>query len=340
MALPRLARPQLVDRFRTMLRIRRFEEALIRLAGEHDIGHYHVYIGQEATGVAALALLEPGDVAYTTHRNHGHLISRGVDPARLLAEILGRATGTNRGKGGTLHLASAEHGFPSTSASVGGPLPIAVGSAFAFKELGSDRVSLCLFGDGALEEGAWHEAINIAAYLRLPVIFLCENNSLEALGSRANEYSTSTLAVRRLTDLVRPFGVPAVDVDGADASAVHRDMRRALRSARRGDGPTFIEAWTVRWAGSRPIWPTLVTGVTELEYAWDPDAIPGEHSDWFGAQDGLLRYLRELLAAGIVERDDAKELDREAQQEMERAVSFAMESPFPESEEALEDVYA
>ena len=340
MALPRLARRQLVDRFRTMLRIRRFEEALIRLAGEHDIGHYHVYIGQEGTGVAALALLETGDVAYTTHRNHGHLISRGVDPARLLAEILGRDTGTNRGKGGTLHVASAEHGFPSTSASVGGPLPIAVGSAFAFKELGSDRVSVCLFGDGALEEGAWHEAINIAAYLRLPVIFLCENNSLEALGSRANEYSTSTLAVRRLTDLVRPFGVPAVDVDGADAAAVHRDMRRALRRARRGEGPTFIEAWTVRWAGSRPIWPTLVTGPTELEYAWDPDAIPGEHRDWFGAQDGLLRYLRELLAAGIVERVDAMELDREARQEMERAVSFAMASPFPEPEDALEDVYA
>lgn len=340
MALPRLARPLLIDRLRTMLRIRRFEEALIRLAGEHDIGHYHVYIGQEATAVGALALLETGDVAYTTHRNHGHLLARGVDPARLLAEILGRATGTNRGKGGTLHLASAEHGFPSTSASVGGPLPIAVGSAFAFKELGSDRVSVCLFGDGALEEGAWHEAINIAAYQRLPVIFLCENNSLEALGSKANEYSTSTLAVRRLTDLVRPFGVPALDLDGADVAAVHHGMRRALRRARRGQGPTFIEAWTVRWAGSRPIWPTLVTGATELAYAWDPEAVPDEHQAWFGTQDGLIRYLRELLAASVVTRDDAMELDREARHEMERAVSFALDSPFPEPEEALEDVYA
>ena len=338
--LPRLPRSELVARFRTMLRIRRFEEALIRLAGEHDIGHYHVYIGQEATGVAALALLEPGDVAYTTHRNHGHLIARGVRPASLLAEILGRATGTNRGKGGTLHLASAEHGFPSTSASVGGPLPIAVGSAFAFKELGRDRVSVCLFGDGALEEGAWHEAINIAAYRTLPAIFLCENNSLEALGSKANEYSSSTLAVRRLTDLVRPFGVPSVAVDGADVAGVHREMRSALRRARRGDGPTFIEAWTVRWPGSRPIWPALVTGRTELVYAWDPASLPSAHREWFADQDGLLRYLRELVGRRILDREGVTTLDADVQREMEDAVSFALESPFPRPEAALEDVFA
>jgi pyruvate dehydrogenase E1 component alpha subunit len=340
MGLPRLSRPQLVDRFETMLRIRRFEEALIRLAGEHDIGHYHVYIGQEVTGVAALALLEPGDVAYTTHRNHGHLIAKGVSPNRLMAEILGRSTGTNRGKGGTLHLASAAHGFPSTSASVGGPLPIAVGSAFAFKELGTERVSVCLFGDGALEEGAWHEAVNIAAYRSLPVIFLCENNSLEALGSRANEYSSSTLAVRRLTDLVRPFGVTAASVDGADMAAVHRAMRAAVRRARSGAGPTFIESWTVRWSGSRPIWPALTTGPTELRFAWDPGAIPAEHRDWFGAQDGLLRYLRDLLAAAVVSRADVDALDRRASAEMDGAVAFALESPFPDPREALEDVFA
>ena len=152
--LPALSISRLVGQLRTMVRIRRFEEALILLAQDHDIGHFHVYVGQEATGVPALALLEPGDVTYTTHRNHGHLLARGVDPGRMLAEILGRATGINRGKGGTLHLASAAHGFPTTSSSVGGPLPIAVGSAFAFKELGSDRVSVCLFGDGALKQVA------------------------------------------------------------------------------------------------------------------------------------------------------------------------------------------
>jgi len=339
-SLPDLAVPELVERFRTMLRIRRFEEALIGLTAEHDVGHFHVYIGQEATAAAALALLEAGDVSYTTHRNHGHLIARGVDPARMLAEILGKATGTNRGKGGTLHLASAEHGFPTTSSSVGGPLPIAVGSAYAFRELGIDRVSVCLFGDGALEEGAWHEAINIAAVWKLPVIFLCENNSLEALGQSANEYPSSTLAAQRLTDLVDPFKVPATAVDGGDASAVDREMRIAIERARTGGGATFIETWTVRWPGSRPIWPQLVTGETDVAYAWDETRIPAAHRAWFAGQDGLLRYLRDLLAAGVLDRTRAGEIDGEARAEMAAAVTFALDSPYPAPEEALEDVFA
>jgi TPP-dependent pyruvate/acetoin dehydrogenase alpha subunit len=230
--LPDLPVSTLLDLGQTMLRVRRFEEVLIRLAADHDVGHFHVYIGQESTGVPALARLERGDVSYTTHRNHGHLLARGVDPARMLAEILGKSTGTNRGKGGTLHLASPGHGFPTTSSSVGGPLPIAVGSALAFKELGLDRVSVVMFGDGALEEGAWHEAANIAAMLTVPVIFVCENNSLQALGQRANEYPSSTLSASELTDLVRPFGIPFEVVDGTDAHAVDSAMAVAIARAR------------------------------------------------------------------------------------------------------------
>jgi pyruvate dehydrogenase E1 component alpha subunit len=338
--IPSISASRLEGMLSTMLRIRRFEEALIGLTASHDVGHFHVYVGQEATGVPALALLEPGDVAYTTHRNHGHLIARGVSPARMLAEILGRATGTNKGKGGTLHLASVEHGFPTTSSSVGGPLPIAVGSAFAFRELEQDHVSVCLFGDGALEEGAWHESVNIAAMRRLPVIFLCENNSLEALGQKANEYPSSTLAATDLGDLARPFGVPVEAVDGTDVRAVHLAMGRAIRRARRGDGPTFLETRTVRWPGSRPLWPQLVTGETDVRYAWDPVAIPTEHATWFGVQDGLLRFVRELLAAGRSTPERALAIDDAARAEMAAAVRFALESPFPEPEEALDDVFA
>ena len=338
--LPDLPSEALRAQLRTMLRIRRFEEALIRLAADHEIGHFHVYVGQEGTGVPALALLEDGDVSYTTHRNHGHLIARGVDPARMLAEILGRATGINRGKGGTLHLASAAHGFPTTSSSVGGPLPIAVGSAFAFQELGRDRVSVCLFGDGALEEGAWHESVNIAAMRRLPVIFLCENNSLEALGQKANEYPSSTLAATRLTDLAEPFGVPSVAIDGTDTRAVHGAMAGAIERARSGGGPTFIEARTVRWPGNRPLWPQLVTGATDLRFAWDAEAIPTEHVAWWRDQDCLLRYLRELLSSDVITPAAALELDAAAVGEMAAAVTFALESPFPAPEEALDDVFA
>jgi pyruvate dehydrogenase E1 component alpha subunit len=338
--LPRIASGELIEQFRTMVRIRRFEEALIRLSEDHDVGHFHVYVGQETTGVPSLALLEEGDVAYTTHRNHGHLLARGVSAGRMMAEILGKATGTNKGKGGTLHLASHEHGFPTTSSSVGGPLPIAVGSAYAFHELGLDRVSVCVFGDGALEEGAWHEAINIAAVWKLPVVFLCENNSLEALGQKANEYPSSTLAAKRLIDLVKPFNVPAAAIDGTDVAAVHGHMRRALRRARSGGGPTFIETWTVRWPGSRPIWPQLTTGETDLAFAWDRSLIPTEHADWFGTQDGLLRFLRELLEAGRITTDRALAIDTDAREEMATAVRFALDSPYPRPEEALEDVFA
>lgn len=338
--LPDLPPDRLVEQLRTMLRIRRFEEALIALAADHDIGHFHVYIGQEATGVPALALLEDGDVAYTTHRNHGHLIARGVDPAGMLAEILGKATGINRGKGGTLHLASAEHGFPTTSSSVGGPLPIAVGSAFAFRELGRDRVSVALFGDGALEEGAWHEAANIAAMRGVPVIFLCENNSLEALGQQANEYPSSTLAAVELTDLVAPFRIPFEVVDGTDTGAVHAAMDRAVQRARRGDGPSFLETRTVRWPGNRPLWPQLLTGVTDVRFAWDADRIPSEHRTWHTSQDGLLRFVRELLAVGAVTTEVVERIDAAARDEMRDAVAFALDSPYPAPEEALDHVFA
>lgn len=338
--LPDLPTTELRAQLRTMLRIRRFEEALIRLSEESDIGHFHVYVGQEATGVPALALMEKGDVAYTTHRNHGHLIARGVDPAAMMAEILGKATGTNKGKGGTLHLASTAHGFPTTSSSVGGPMPISVGSAFAFKELGLDRVSISIFGDGALEEGAWHESVNIAAMRGVPVIFLCENNSLEALGQQANEYPSSTLAANELTDLVHPFGVPAVAIDGTDTRAVHDAMLVAVQRARSGGGPSFIEARTVRWPGNRPLWPQLVTGTTDLAYAWEEAALAGAHAKWWGIQDGLLKFVRELLTADQVDRAACLSIDAAAIEEMDAAVRFALDSPFPEPWEAFDDVYA
>ncbi|MDE0375574.1 MAG: thiamine pyrophosphate-dependent dehydrogenase E1 component subunit alpha [bacterium] len=338
--IPDLPADRLTDYLRRMLVIRRFEEGLIELAGEYAVGHFHVYIGQEATGVPALAQLEPGDVGFTTHRNHGHLLARGTDPAAMFAEILGKETGTNRGKGGTLHIASVENGFPTTSAATGGCTPLATGAAFAFSRLGRDRVSVCLFGDGALEEGTFHESINIAALESLPVIYLCENNSLEALGQKANEYPSSTMAAAPLTDLAAAFKVPTITVDGTDTGAVHEAMATAVGRARGGGGPTFIEALTVRWPGSRPIWPQLLTGPTDLSYAWDPSAIPADYAVWHAEQDGLLRYVRELLSAGVLTSDEALAMDEQVKDQIERGVRFALDSPYPPVASALESVYA
>jgi TPP-dependent pyruvate/acetoin dehydrogenase alpha subunit len=339
--LPDLPGERLLPLYRTMLGMRRFEEALIKLTNTGvSVGHFHVYIGQECTGAPALSLFRSGDTAFTTHRNHGHLLARGANPGRVMAEILGKATGYNKGKGGTLHVVVRELGFLTTSGIVGGILPLATGAAFAAKQQGTDGVSVCLFGDGVLEEGVFYEAINLAALWSLPVIYLCENNSLEAPGQKAGEYPSSTIAARRLVDLAKAFGIPAAAVDGTDAGAVHRVMRQAVRRARRGKGPTFIEARTVRWPGSRPLWPELSTGETDLARAWDPGRIPEQHGEWHRTQDGLLRFTRELLQAGHLTSDGVLQLDREVQAEIEQAVRFAMESPAPAPEAALEDVFA
>ena len=338
--LPSLGPKRLVEYLRRMLVIRRFEEGLIILQRTHDVGHFHVYVGQEATGVPALALLKRTDLAFSTHRNHGHVLARGADPGRRYAEILGRATGYNKGKGGTLHISVAALGLPTTSAVTGGNLPLATGAAFAFKELGDDRVAVALFGDGAIEEGAYHESLNIAALRGLPVVYFCENNSLEAPGQKANEYPSSTLAAVRLTDTAKVFGIPAVAVDGTDTRAVHLAMRRAVTRARKGGGPTFIEARTVRWPGNRPLWPALATGETDLAYAWDEDRIPDAHRTWYITRDGVLRFLREVLAAGHLDRAQVLALDADVRARNDAALRFALESPMPDPSEALLDVFA
>ena len=331
---------QLTSMLRTMLVIRRFEEALLNLTEDFDVGHFHLYIGQEATGVPALVQLRPDDLGFTTHRNHGHLLARGTDPGRMIAEILGRATGTNLGKGGTLHLSSAEHGFPVTSAATGGCIPLATGAAFAFQKLGTSRVSVCLMGDGALEEGAWHESVNIAALEQLPVVYLCENNSLEAVGQRVNEYPSSTMAARPLTDLAAAFGIPSVAIDGFDAGEVHKTMMEAVARARSGGGPTFIEARTVRWPGSRPLWPSNLTGETRVAMAWDDSLIPAEYAEWYTRQDPVLRFSRELISAGHASGEQIAELDQEVHRQIQAAVEFALDSPYPEPGTATDHVFA
>ncbi len=339
--LPDLPPERLLELYRKMLLIRRFEEGLILLTkAGHSFGHFHLYIGQETIGVPALSLLGPDDYIATTHRNHGHLLARGADPGRLLAEIMGKATGYCKGKSGTLHATVRDLGFLSTSAVVGGVIPTATGAAFAAKKLDTRQVSVCCFGDGAMEEGAFFEAVNIAALWALPVVYLCENNSLGAPGAKAGEYASSTIAAARLADLAAAFRVPAVVVDGADAAAVHRAMSEAVARARGGGGPTFVEAQAVRWPGSRPLWPDLVTGETDLAIAWDPARIPREHADWHATHDGLLRLTRDLLLAGVAGPEKVMALDKKVRADVARATRFALKSPYPAPAAALEDVFA
>jgi TPP-dependent pyruvate/acetoin dehydrogenase alpha subunit len=329
-----------LELLRRMLLIRRWEERLIAHAQDEPFGHYHVYVGQEAIGVPVIAALRRDDLIFTTHRNHGHLLARGADPGRLLAEVLGRATGLCGGRGGTLHASAPELGIPHTSAVVGGTVPIAAGAALAQQRAGQGAVTVSFFGDGALEEGAVFEALNLAALWRLPVVFVCENNSAGALGPAAGGYPGSVIAAGELGDVARAVGVPATAVDGADAAAVHAAAVAALARARSGEGPGFIDAIVERWPGSKPLWPALPAGETELRYAWEPHEAPVELRDWYGEHDGVLRFARELVASGACGRPALEALDAEVREEVEAAVRFARASPFPDPSEALHGVYA
>ena len=326
---------------RKMLLVRRWEERLIRLANEGpSFGHYHVYIGQESIGIPVLAALSPADLVFPTHRNHGYLLGRGADPGKLMAEILGKETGLNGGKAGTLHASAPELGIPHTSAIVGGIVPIAAGAALAAQLKGSNQISVALFGDGATEEGVTFEALNIASLWKVPVIFLCENNTEEALGAAAGGYPKSVTAADDLGNIARSVGMPAVAVDGTDAGAVFAAMSEAAERARDSQGPTFVEARVARWPGSNPLWPELPAGETELRYAWEPEAAPLQLLRWYRDQDGLLRFLREMLSNSLVNKNEAIEMDAELRSQVEAAVTFAMESSYPAPDAAYNDIFA
>ena len=325
----------------SMLTIRRFEETIVGLFLEHEfMTHYHLYIGQESTGVALMEALGPDDKLATHHRNHGHVLARGADPKLALAEILGRETGLNRGVGGTLHMADTERGFISTSSIVGGSISLATGAAFALKSQGGDAVAVGLFGDGALEEGVSYESLNFAALMSLPAVYVCENNSEGALGSAGGGFPTSVSAVDDLTKIPQTFGIPVETVDGRNVDEVFEVATRAVAHARARKGPYFIHVATARFAGSQPLWPTLPTGETDISMAWDASRIAGEHAEWFREHDPVLRYARELLAAGDIDQEELGRLDARARAQIAEARQFALDSPRPAPDSALDYVFA
>ena len=326
--------------FETMLLMRRFEEAVLQLAGRHQFGHYHLYIGQEATGAAAIAALGPTDCITTTHRNHGHVIARGADPGAALAEILGRATGLCDGRGGTIHLCDPSLGFLSTSGVVGGAISLGIGGAFACQQQKRGDLAMAFFGDGALEEGITFESLNLASLWKLPVVFICENNSAEAWGRAKGGYPTLIHAASNLCKIAESVGIDSMQVDGADASAVYCAVTRAISRCRNGQGPAFIETATRRWAGSAPLWPELATGITDIRMAAEAVAMDGPHHEWYAAYDPVLRAARELNALDKGNKSRMQEIDLRIRARIDAAVCFAEASPLPTAQTALQHVFA
>lgn len=314
-----------------MLLMRRFEERVIALAGQgHVAGHYHVYIGQEATGAAVIGALGPRDMLFSTHRNHGHFIARGADPTAALAEILGRATGCNGGMGGSLHLADPGLGMPHTSAVLGGAPALAMGAGFEMGRSGGDRISVAFFGDGALEEGLALEALNIAALWKLPVLFICENNSEGAIGAARGGYPGSIIGTERLTALPEAFGITTYSLDGNHVEGVQAATADARAALVAGKGPIFIETNTPRWFGNQGLWPDLRHGPVDIEMATGTRPLPGgADADWFACHDPILRTARELLAAGVA-ADELRHQDARIGAQMDVAEQTALAAPFPD----------
>jgi pyruvate dehydrogenase E1 component alpha subunit len=267
-------------------------------------------------------------------------LARGADPKKALAEILGKATGYAGGKAGTLHGCAPDLNFPLSSGIVAGILPISTGTAYALKHRRQPNVSAVFFGEGAMEEGAAYEALNLAALWKLPVLFVCENNTAEVERTPGQAgYHAPNFSIVELTDLAKAMGLATTVVDGCDLGAVWNAAKAARARAVRGDGATFLEVRTDTWPGGQ--WPTLVTGRTDIRHAWMRE-VPEQyrhHATWFERNDPILGLVREMLAIGIVGEQDITTIDAAVSAEIDEAVRFANESPFPDAQSALTGVW-
>jgi TPP-dependent pyruvate/acetoin dehydrogenase alpha subunit len=300
--------------------IRAFDTRVVDLFNQKLIrGSAHPYIGMEASAVGVCSALSPDDYITATHRGHGHCLARGLDPARMLAEILGRESGYCRGKGGSMHITAMEHGMLGADAIVGGSHAISVGAAYGLKLQGRESVVVCFFGDGAASEGSFHEACNLASVLDAPVVFVCENNQW-ALSTPVQ----AAIKIENIADRAAGYGFPGVVADGNDVIAMHEAAAEAVERARAGSGPTLIEAKTYRMTPHS----AFATGQTSTE----------EELAFWRKKDPIDRLAKVLLERGI-EQARLDELKAKVAEEIEQATASAIEAAPPSGSEATEDVY-
>ena len=316
-----LTRERAVWIYERMRLIRSFEERVAKLFADGRIpGFVHLYAGEEAVAVGVCAHLGDGDYITSTHRGHGHCIAKGVPVNEMMAELFGRATGSCRGKGGSMHIADVSRGMLGANGIVGGGPPLASGAALTARTLGTGAVAVCFFGDGAAEQGTTHEAMNLAAIWKLPVVFVCENN----------QFAESTpvgyhCAATSIADRAASYNIPGVLVDGYDVLAVHEAAGEAVARARRGEGPSLLEARTWRYFGH-----------------FEGDQVTyrtAEQSAAYRERDPLVVFARQATERGVLAQADLDRIDQEAERQVDEAIAFADQSPLPAPEESLTDVY-
>ena len=312
------------DMHRRMVRIRVFETEAGRLAEAGKIpGALHLYVGEEAVAAGVMVHLSDDDWITSTHRGHGHLIAKGGAYDRMFAELFGRATGYCRGKGGSMHISNMELGMLGANGIVGAGPPIAVGAAFSTKFRGTDRVAISFFGDGASNEGAFHEAANMAALYKLPVIFLCENNGYGEYTAQKDHQ-----AIVDVADRAAGYGMPGVVVDGMDAVAVYEAADAAIERARAGDGPTLLEAKTYRFFDH--------VGVRGMGLSYRTDE---ELEEW-QKRDPIRIFEARLAELGVLSQEQAGAIHEEVVADVKAGIEFAESSPLPDPQTLLDDVYA
>jgi pyruvate dehydrogenase E1 component alpha subunit len=319
-----LSKQKKLEIYRRMLKIRFFEERIVDLYARGLVpGLAHLYIGEEATAVGACAGLRDDDYITSTHRGHGHVIAKGADVKFMMAELFGKTSGYCKGKGGSMHIADVDIGILGANGIAGGGLPIAVGAALSSKCRKTDQVTVCFFGDGASNNGTFHESLNLAAVHKLPVVFVCENNQYGISTAQKKHQTIKDVSVRSTA-----YDIPGVTIDGNDVMAVHEAVSKAVQRARSGIGPTLVECKTYRWRGHHEGDPNQGE-----RYRNKKDIRPWMEKCPIKRFEGLLLNEKILTQPKI---DGIKEALRK---EIEEAVEFANNSPFPKDQDIYEDVF-
>lgn len=318
-----LTRTQLLEMHYMMSLLRRFEEKSAEEYTRGKIGGFmHLYIGQEAVGVGSISTLRQEDRVLSSYREHGHAIIKGMEPRVVMAELFGKITGCSKGKGGSMHMWSNELGMFGGNGIVAAQLPMAAGLAFAAQYQGLNSVTMCFFGDGAVDEGAFHESLNLASLWKLPVVYICENNQYSMGMAVAKAWAVDSLLPRAAA-----YNMPGEQVDGMDVIAVYEAARRAVERARNGEGPTLLEIKTYRFRGH---------SMTDPAYYRTRE----EEHEWRNTRDPIGIFEKKLQEQSIATQAEFDQNDARATQIAEDAADFAENSPDPTPEELFNDVMA
>jgi pyruvate dehydrogenase E1 component alpha subunit len=319
---PIVSREQALDWIRQMMLIRRFEERaeMMYQKGNKIGGFFHQYSGQEPIAVGSIGALRDTDYVITAYRDHGHALARGMSANSAMAELLGKATGCSKGKGGSMHFFDVEKGFLGGHAIVGSHIALAAGVAFAIKYRGEDRVCICYLGDGAMNQGSVHEAFNMAALWKLPVIYVVENNNYAMGTSLKRSSAVLDLTIRG----AKAYGIPGPSINGNDIELMAKTVRDAAKRARNGDGPTFIDAHTYRYKGHSISDPAKYRRKEELDTAVD--------------RDPIVAYQNVLLERGWIDQEEIDNIVASVKDEVEQSIEFAEGSAQPPPEALYEDI--